>query len=252
MDKGIGFNRNIFLPWLDAVAALRAGTADAAQIRAQLDPIVQQDIASAENRRKAIDILINIWVKTGGVSPRLHQQALHFFQTTPVPGDRLWLHYGMTLLYYPFFRETAAAIGQLSRYTEGITTALVKQRLIADRGELGSLNKAVERVVFSLRKWGIVQDADRRNTYVPQRQTLTANTQDLEAWLLACALWSHPAEELPFNDLVRLPELFPFCFSIGIDCIRQNSAFIVHRQGVSMDMVRLSSVRNVGYYNQEG
>jgi hypothetical protein len=37
----------------------------------------------------------------------------------------------------------------------------------------------------------------------------------LEAWLLAIALSVHPAEELPFADLLRLPELFPFRFAIS-------------------------------------
>ena len=188
MDKGIGFNRNIYLPWLDAAAAFCAETDDPAEIRARLEPVVRQRISSAENRRKAIDILINIWVKGAEIAPGLRDQAVSYFQTTPIIGDRIWLHYGLTLLYYSFFREVTAAIGQMGRYEDHITPAMVKQRLISGRGQLGSLEKAVERIMFSLRNWAMLTETDQRYAYAPQRQVFSASSTDLEAWLLACAL----------------------------------------------------------------
>ncbi len=242
MDKGIGFNRKIFLPWLDAAAAFCAETDDPAKIRARLEPVVEQRIASAANRRKAIDILINIWVKSAEIDAILRDEAVAIFQATPIIGDRIWLHYGLTLLYYPFFREVTAAIGQLARYEDHITPAMVKQRMISGRGQLGSLEKAVERIMFSLRNWGILTASDQRYAYAPQRQTFPASSNDLETWLLACALRAHPAEELPFADLLHLPELFPFRFTLTVDHLRAHPWFIVQRQGAGWDMVRRSTL----------
>lgn len=62
MDKGIGFNRNIFLPWLEAAARFRVESDSPQEMRERLEDVVGERIKSAENRRKAIDILINIWV----------------------------------------------------------------------------------------------------------------------------------------------------------------------------------------------
>ncbi len=242
MDKGIGFNRSIFLPWLDATAAFCAETADPAEIRERLELVVGQDIASAVNRRKAIDILVNIWVKSAGIAPALRDEAITYFQATPIIGDRIWLHYGLTVLYYSFFREVTAAIGQLGRQENSITPAMVKQRLIAGRGQLGSLEKAVERVVASLRNWGILTESEKRYAYVPKRQCFSASSANLEAWLLACALRAHPAEELPFADLLHLPELFPFRFTLTVDHLRAHRWFEVQRQGAGWDMVRVVSV----------
>ncbi|NIN98175.1 MAG: hypothetical protein GTO49_24980, partial [Anaerolineae bacterium] len=67
-----------------------------------------------------------------------------------------------TALYYSFFREVTAAIGQLGRQEDSITPAMVKQRLIAGRGQLGSLEKAVERIIFSLRNWDILTESGQR------------------------------------------------------------------------------------------
>ena len=239
MDKGIGFNRNIYLPWLDAAAAFSAETDDPTEMRERLEPVVGQRIASDINRYKAINILINIWVKSADTAPALHDEAVTYFQATSVIGDRLWLHHGLTLLAYPFFREVTAVIGQLGRHEDAITPAIVKQRMIAARGQLGSLEKAVERVVASLRNWGVLTESDQRFAYTPQRQALSASSTDLEAWMLACALRAHPAEELPFADLLHLPELFPFCFTVGAGDLRQRPRFSVHRQGGGWDMVRL-------------
>jgi hypothetical protein len=237
MDKGIGFRRNIRLHWLDAAAAFAAEGLDRASIRAHLEPVVGQEIASAENRRKAIDILISIWVKSGEVAPALHRAALETYPTISNPADRLWLHYGLTLTYYSFFRDVTAAVGQLGRYEETVTPAQVKRRLYAERGQLGSLEKAVERILYSLRDWGILRETGRRYTYAPQRQVLSASSVETEAWLLACALQAHPADELPYPDLLRLPELFPFRFTVTVDRLRAHPWFAVQRQGAGWDMI---------------
>jgi hypothetical protein len=241
MDKGIGFNRNIHLSWLDATAAFCAETDDPIEIRARLEPVVGQDLKGVEARRKTIDILINIWLKSAGMAPALHAEAVSWFQTTPVTTDRLWLHYGLTLVYYPFFRECTVAIGQFSRYEGAVTNRMIKQRLVAERGLPGSLNRAVQRVIASLRNWGILAKADQRHACVPQRRAFPASATDLEAWLLACALHAHPAEELPFADLLHLPELFPFRFTLSVDRLRGHPWFVVQRQGAGWDMVRLVS-----------
>ncbi|HEU5375309.1 MAG TPA: hypothetical protein VFV38_07710 [Ktedonobacteraceae bacterium] len=67
--------------------------------------------------------------------------------------------------------------------------------------------------------------------------------QELQLWLLAVALHAHPAEELPFADLVRLPELFPFHLTISIQDVRASARFEVNRQDLSWDMVRLADPR---------
>jgi hypothetical protein len=240
MDKGIGFRRNILLPWLDAAASYRSETDDVPEIRGRLDILVGQDIGSTANRRMAIDTLINIWVKSRSISPRLHDEALAHSEEAYTGDSRLWLHYGLILLAYPFFREVAAVIGQLARQGNSVTSRMVKRRLIASRGHLGSLEKAVERVIFSLRNWGLLENSGERYHYAPRSQVLVSDSSEVEVWLLACALRAHPAEELPFVDLVRLAELFAFRIKVGLGALRQSPHFAVDRQGGGWDSVRLA------------
>ncbi len=251
MDKGIGLDRTIRLPWLDAAAAFCAEgggwveestplpPSDAAAIRARLEPVVGQDLKGAEARRKTIDILIHVWLKSRDGVPALHARAVEWFPHMQVPGDRLWLHYGLTLVTYAFFRQCLVAIGQFSRAGVAITTRMVKQRLAAERGHLGSLDRSTERAMASLRDWGVLVEAEGRHAYAPRRQAVSASSGELEAWLLACALHAHPAEELPFADLLRLPELYPFRFTLTLDYLRGHPWFAVQRQGGGWDMVRV-------------
>ncbi len=243
VDKNIGFRRNIYREWMDAAAAFCTETADTSELRAHLDPIVAVRISSQECRRIALDILINIWAKSSISHPTLRADAINLYAGTESATDRLWLHYGMTLLAYPFFRLGAITIGQLSRHTEIITPKEVKTRMVAELGQLGALEKATERIIFTLRNWGVLAETDQRYAYRPLRRTLGASSPALEEWMLAVALTVHPAEELPFDDLVRLPELFPFRFALGVDQIRKSERFEVHRQGAGWDMVRLIGQR---------
>jgi hypothetical protein len=111
--------------------------------------------------------------------------------------------------------------------------------MVAELGHLGSLDRSVERVVASLRDWDILAETDERYLYEPRRRAFDASSTELEAWLVACALHAHPAEELPFADLLRLPELFPFRFTLTANALRQHPRFDVQRQGPGWEMVRL-------------
>ena len=218
-------------------------TGDIGQVAAFQDRgrVLGQEIASAENQRKATDILINIWVNTADSSPALHEQAVAAFGSAATAADRLVLHYGLALVAYPFLRETAAAIGALTRSAGELTQVALKQRLIAGRGQLGSLEKAVERILASLTDWGLLTRDRQRHTYTTPGQPISTGSPAAETWLLACAALAHPAEELPFGDLLRLPELCPIRLSVSLDDLRACPWFNVQRQGGGWDMVRLSA-----------
>jgi len=237
-DKGIGFNRTIFLNWLDAASDLRAQTSELPSLRDGIKEIVGRDITGIDAIRKSVDVIVNIWHKSAEVNSALHTQALELLPQISIT-ERVWLHYGLTLLYYPFFRQTTAILGQFARTGEPIITRqAVKGRLSAEIGHLGSLNRSAERVVASLVSWGALEHQKKGNVYIPQLQMLKTNNLGLQNWLVACSLSAHPSDQLPFTDLIRLPELFPFQIAINLDTFRANPKFSVQRQGM-WDMVEL-------------
>jgi len=237
MNKGIGLNRMILLPWLDAAAELRLQSNDLAAMRQGLQTVVSRDLHGTDAIRKSVDILVNIWNKSAAVHPGLHSNALLLLPAIP-SRQRIWLHYGLTLLYYPFFRQCAAVLGQYGRIGESIPGKVIKERLATELGQYGSLNRSARYVVASLWHWGVLSYSSKGHLYTPKMQSFTSGTSELEIWLLSCALQAHPAEELTVANLLRLPELFPFKFTISLDHLRKNPRLVIQRQG-SWDMIRL-------------
>ncbi len=239
MDKAIGFRRNIYLEWMDAAAAYVTAGDGATALRAHLDPIVAHKVASAENRGYALTILAKIWLYNGEHYPQLHAAALNLYAAAAAPDDRRWLHYGMALAAYPFFQQTVRTIGRQVLRKDIFTLAELKSAMIADRGHPGGVAIAAERVVFSLQDWGLLKAGKRKNILSPPSPRLATADLGLQAWLVAVALTVHSGEELPYLDLIRLPELYPFAFTLTLDDLRRHPWFAVQRQGVGLDMVRL-------------
>lgn len=238
MDKGIGFSRTVTLDWLDVTATLCVQKVEPSKIRQQLAEVIAGTVNGIEAQRKTLDVLSAIWIKSENVSPQIHNTAIELFPTLTSPQERLWIHYGMALLYYPFFRKCVAAIGQTSRTDELITRKLIKERIAGDYGHLGALDRSVERIIASLTDWGVLANTDQKNKYKIVIRYFTSS-ETIQSFLLNCALFAHPSEGIPFEDLIRLPEIFPFKITIGVDNLKRDDRFEVHRQGGGLDLVGL-------------
>ena len=130
-------------------------------------------------------------------------------------------------------------VGQTSRYEDEFTKIMVKEKLIASRGELGSIERSLRYVLSSMKDWEVLSEGKNQSYYVANRRSFKTSNGQLEAWLLACALQAHPASQLPYEDLIRLPELFPFIINVSVDVLRNQKWFNVYRQGAGLIMVGL-------------
>jgi hypothetical protein len=209
-----------------------------AELRAGLEPVLMSELSGVDARRKTLDILVSIWHKTAQVSPSLHAESLNLVSQTANDDERIFLHYGLTLLYYPFFRHCAATIGRFARNGETPTRQMVKNKIAAELGHFGALDRSVERIIASLTDWGILVNLSNTREYQPSLNKLTTSDKRFETWLLACALQGHSQPQIMFADLIQAPFLFPFKFTLGIDHLRANQHFAFQRQG-EWEMVSL-------------
>lgn len=236
MSKSVGYRRDIRATWFDTVAALRTETDDISEIRRRLDDLLTIEIRGAENRALTVQILTRIWAKPEPTYQTLHDEALHRFSRIEQGADRVWLHYGMCLLTYPFFRDAVGHTGTLLRQRGMVTNMMLKQRIIAEMGQLGSLANATKAVMYVLRQWCFLQPAPNRGSY---EAGSTASTDDrgLALWLIRAALQAHPADMLPIGDLPRWSALFPFHLPLTSDDLRRAPGLDVQRHGGNIDIV---------------
>ena len=65
----------------------------------------------------------------------------------------------------------------------------------------------------------------------------------MQLWLLEALLGASAADEIEAQQLLRLPESFPFTVSVGVTDLRRYKGFDIHRQGLDMDMVAVRKVK---------
>lgn len=236
MQKRVGFRRDIKAAWFDAAAALRTETADVDAMRVRLDDALATEIAGPENRAITVQILLRIWAKPDPGYAALHRDAVERFAAVERPEDRVWLHYGLCLLAYPFFRDAVDAAGTILDRAGTLSNAELKRRIVAEVGPLGSLANASKAVMYALRQWAALEPVDGRGTYRAGHCLVTADST-LESWLLACALSAHEADAVLANDLFRWRALFPFHFSLTPRELSRRPDLEVTRLGGQVDLI---------------
>lgn len=237
VDKCIGFDRRIKLEWLDA-AAWKAGTeGSASEVRKYLDRLLMTECKNKEARRKTITVLTRIWVRVPDEHRALQRLGLRILLESE-PEKRLWLHWGMTLLAYPFFRDITAITGRLLRLQNEVSSQQIYRRVAEIWGERATVRRACQRVVRSMVDWGVLEDTPTKGIYVPAAKKKDAG-EDVKLWFLEAILRSEPAPAVPLQQLFQLPSAFPFHLDISVVAIRHSKQLEIQRQGSDLDMVTI-------------
>jgi hypothetical protein len=241
MRKVVGISLKIKRKWLDALLDRLAKTTDEADLRSFLDKQLKDELPGNEGRAKTAGIVLRIW---SGVPPqRLALRDRAVAMLPRIPGqERIWLHWGMTALAYPFFRDTAEVVGRLLALQDDFTTAQVRNRIITSWGDRATSRDAAQYLLNTLVDWEVLRATKQKGQFLLARK-MTASTPDLQLWLLEALLAASAADEIEAQQLLRLPEAFPFTISVGVADLRRYEGFNIHRQGLDMDMVALRKAK---------
>ncbi|HHY35075.1 MAG TPA: hypothetical protein GX510_05510 [Firmicutes bacterium] len=238
MALNIGFDRRVKLEWLDAAAWKAATETDITEVRKYLDDFLQPECRSREARRKTITVLTRIWARVPQKHRSLQEQALGIL-TEDGPDTRLWLHWGMTLVAYPFFRDIADIIGRLLSLQNEVSLEQIYRRLAERWGERSTVRRASQRVVRSMVDWGVLQDTPVKGVYIPAAKKGPASDSSVQLWFLEALLHSESTPMAILQQLPKLPSAFPFHLDISVAAIRQSKRFEIQRQGLDLDMVTI-------------
>jgi len=236
MALSIGFDRRVKLQWLDAAARKAATETDTIEVRKYLDDFLQSECQSKEARRKTITVLTRIWARVPQKHRSLQERALGVL-TEDCSDERLWLHWGMTLVAYPFFRDIADIIGRLLALQNDVSLEQIYRRLAERWGERSTVRRASQRVVRSMVDWGVLQDTKVKGVYIPATKKAPA-TVNVQLWFLEALLHAEVTQGVILQQLPQLPTAFPFHLDISVAAIRQSKRFEIERQGLDLDMVR--------------
>ena len=235
MNRIVGFDRKLRLDWLDSTIGLCLDGLGPSTLVERLDSRLAGEVSGNAARCKTITVLLRIWANVPEQRRNLRDEALNLASRVD-PGERLWLHWGMSLLAYPFFRDVASVVGQLGNLQGTLRQAQVQRRMIEGWGQRTTVERAVQRLLRTFVEWQVLTETALRGQYAvtPSRRT---ENPDLVFWLFDCALRVHDAEQVQLHELARLPYVFPFDLTASVNELRLSSRFEVTRQGLDLEMV---------------
>jgi hypothetical protein len=235
MRQIVGFDRRIKQHWLDALLDRVAVETEKGKLRSFVNRLLSKDHPGSEARGKTATVLMRTWVLVPPRHQDIRQEALRLLPSIPSQ-DRIWLHWGMMLLAYPFFRDSAGAMRRLLKFQDDFTLLQLQRRLIERWGDRSTVKRASQRIVRSMVDWGVLLDAPARGHFQAAEQPM-AGSKATQLWLLQAALVAESAEVLESKQLLNLPTLFPFKIAVALGDIRRSKSFTTHRQGLNMEMV---------------
>ncbi len=241
MRKIVGIDRKIKRIWADALLDQLAETTKGKELRSFLNNYLKEDLPSKDTRAKAVGILLKIW----GTIPR-EREALRKRAIELLPDisgqERIWLHWGMMSLAYPFFRDGVEIVGRLLALQDDFTSVQVQGRIVTAWGDRTTIKLAARYLLNTLVDWEVLRPGKKQGHFLLSRK-LAPSSSKLSLWLLEALLAASESDEIEAQQLLRLPEAFPFSLKIGIADLRGHEGFNIHRQGLDMDMVAQRKVK---------
>jgi len=235
----VGFDRKIKGEWLDALADQAAKGEGITALRQYLHGLLKDDHPADTARGKTVTVLMRIWVHLPPEHLPIREQAFDLLKKIRA-GDRIWLHWGMCMLAYPLFRDTATAIGRLLRLQDDSTLSQLQRRLVDAWGERSTVKRASQRVVRSMVDWHTLANIDGPGHFTVAPK-LTTHSKALQLWFLWASHAAAEAEIVEATQLLDLPSMFPFKLTVGKMDLRRSPHFTLHRQGLDMEMVEITN-----------
>jgi hypothetical protein len=241
MRNTVGISHRLKRAWLDDVLDRLVQTTEEKELRAFVDQRLLDELPGKEARAKAAGILLRIWSGVDSKHLAMRDRAVALLPR--ISGqERIWLHWGMTALAYPFFRDLAEVIGRMLTLQDDFTTAQVQARMKTAWGDRATSKEAAQKLITGMVDWEVLRATKTKGHFLLARK-MTTGVKDLELWLLEAMLSASASDEIEAHQLLRLPESFPFSFTVGVGDLRRHEGFNIHRQGLDMDMVSVRQVK---------
>lgn len=207
----IGFDRELKLEWLDAVASRAAAGEPPERVRVWLDDHLSDLLGGTGkggHRGKTVTVLTRIWSNVPRECVEVRDRAVKLLNGGDAT-DRLGLHWSMAMAVYPFFAEVVGVIGRLLVLQGEVDRQAVVRRMLESWGDRPAVSRGCRAVWTSIIGWGVLAEGARRGRYtrLPSRLTVSREVGTVLADALAIS-GNLTRQSSPDTEL---PALFPFC-----------------------------------------
>jgi hypothetical protein len=240
MRPPIGFDRDIKLEWLDAVATQVSASRSTEEVRQSIHKMLTGVLASGKAGSaltKTTTVLLRIWSRVPEPAVGLRDRIAQVIPELST-SDRVAAHWSMCLATYPFFLDVAATIGRLLALQDEVSLIDLRRRLAERWGDRSLMPQASGKVVRSMVSWGVLRNVKPGLYRSPDRHLHVSSRA--ETFLVEAILIGSDNKSLPISNIDRHPGFFPFQMAASVSVLRAAKQFSVHRQGVDMEIVELA------------
>ena len=227
--KPVGFDQKILLHQLDYTAK-QSRKQSKKDMYALLDGFMRQDIAAPKSRKNTITILMKIWYNVPKEMKEIRDKVLQEFNDF-TKEERLFAHWNMTMVAYPFFKDVVYEFGRLFQLQDSVQRSTIVKRMKDSYGERAKVQVASSAVMTTLREWETIVQSNKSN-YIQNEKILITNSL-LQALLVHTMLYVLEKDSLYTEMFLNHPLLFPFEIDLQVHELRERkNEFAFHYQGV--------------------
>jgi hypothetical protein len=248
MRSAIGINRPIQRAWLDLALEQLAELDSPDELRAFLAMRLQADLPGKARCARTAAIIARIWSDIPARVLPLRRDALAILPTLGAH-ERVWLHWGMTLVAFPFFRDVVGVVGRLLAHREEFRPAHVHARIHQQWDDQAATRQAVQKSLATLLDWGALQTGQVKKRFKAASR-LSSDSRALQVWLLEAILRAGPAPEIEARQLRRLPEAFPFALDIKRSDIVRHKRLALYRHASGTERVSFCFHKSQGPFKR--
>lgn len=234
MNKAVGFDQKIQLSHLD-ITAQELRYTEKKDMYAKLDEYLRSDIKGDKSRKNAITILMKIWCMVDPDYEELQGEALQTFPQASTP-EKILLHWGMTLLAYPFFKSVIEEMGNLLKLQNEVSSQQLGRRIKLLYGDRHRVEVALSAVLISLKSWGVIEQGEKKIYTLPGK--IIIDDVFLKNWIIEVLLRISEYNIMPLDMLTSQTSFFPFEYKVSIADI-DSDKIKIERQGLDQVMLSL-------------
>ncbi len=239
MKKTVGFDQKILPDYLHYTAN-EASYTTKKEMYKKLKQYLSGNISGISSRKHVVTLLMKIWYHIPEINKPLQKRALKLLPQLDSQQQNV-LHWGMTLLAYPFFKDVAGEIGRLSSRQHDFFVAQIYRKMKEWYGDRRRIEVATQAVLSSMKSWQIIIPK-KRGVYVLPEKIKLLDVQIIN-WLTAVAIISSKKEYIQLSEIPTLSYLFSFIFNINTSILDDN-IFEITSQGVDKIMIAVKKTGN--------
>lgn len=222
--KAVGFDQKISIDHLD-FATQKLNEIPIKSMHILLDEYLMSDIKGTATRRCAHALIMKIWWSVEENHGFIRDYAHHIYPALTKTENQL-LHWCMTCLAYPFFKEQVNYLGKHLRMADEVRSRVVLAEMKNLYGDRRRVEVATSAVFSTIKNWNIVKMTSPGVYQMPEKR-IEINSSQLKN-LMVEVLMDHLDTNSVILEMVNNSAIFfPFDYHISTGDLNEKRFTII-------------------------